>query len=193
MDRILFGDNQFYGVNHLSDEKGKQTAIKFGMPETVLEFLAYGIDEGINTFVCSTRPQIIPLMNLIRNDPRFNNYKVYPTIPDVHKYNNALSEFGVMGTIKNILPNNIFSFAAKGGLAFATKDILSLLEIIIDLEMKIFKNINTEVVFIQNNLTDMLLGLGMKDVFITFANFIRKKYSAEPGFMTIICPVWSIF
>jgi len=188
MDRILFGDNQFYGVNHLSDEKGKQTAIKFGDPKTVLEFLGYGIDEDIRTFVCSTRPQIIPLMEMIRNDEKFRGYNVYPTIPDVHKFNNALGEYGVMGTIKNILPNNLFSFIAKGGVAFATKDILSMLEIVIDLEMKIFDNISTDVVFIQNNITDMLLGLKMKDVFITFSNYIRKKYSAEPGFMTMNLP-----
>lgn len=188
MDRILFGDNQFYGVNHLSDEKGKQTAIKFGNPKSVLDFLGYGIDEGINTFVCSTRPQIIPLMEMIRHDARFKNYKVYPTIPDVHKYNTALSEFGVMGTIKNILPNNLFSFLAKGGVAFATNDILTMLEIVVDLEMKIFDKISSDVVFIQNNITDLILGLGMKDVFVTFSNYIRKKHNAEPGFMTMNLP-----
>ena len=29
MDRILFGDNQFFGVNHVSDEKSRAQAIKF--------------------------------------------------------------------------------------------------------------------------------------------------------------------
>lgn len=188
MDKVLFGDNQFYGVNHLSNEKGKQTAIKFGTSEAVLDFLGYVVVEGINTFVCSTRPQIIPLMELIRNDKRFKNFKVFPTIPDVHKFNNALSEYGVIGTIKNVLPNNLFGFAAKGGFALLTKDILSLLEIVIDLEMKIFDKIQTDVVFIQNNVTDLLLGLEMKDVFIKFSNYIRKKYNAEPGFMTMNLP-----
>ncbi len=188
MDRILFGDNQFYGVNHLSDEVGRQTAIKFGTPSSVLNFLSYGIDEGITTFVCSTRSQIIPLMELIKHDIKFKNYKVYPTIPDVNKYNNALGEFGIMGLIKNFLPKNLFSFFGKSTFAFATKDILSMMEVLIDLEMKIFEGINTDVVFIQNNVTDLILGLKMKDIFLTFSSYIRNKYNAEPGFMTMNLP-----
>jgi hypothetical protein len=59
---------------------------------------------------------------------------------------------------------------------------------IIDVEMQIFRNINTEVIFIQNNLADMLLGLGMKDVFIHYANYLKKKFNAKPGFMTMNLP-----
>lgn len=29
MDRVLFGDNQFFGVNHMSEEKARAQAIRF--------------------------------------------------------------------------------------------------------------------------------------------------------------------
>ena len=29
MDRVIFGDNQFFGVNHLSDEKSRAQAVRF--------------------------------------------------------------------------------------------------------------------------------------------------------------------
>ena len=29
MDRILFGDNQFFGVNHMSEEKARAQSMKF--------------------------------------------------------------------------------------------------------------------------------------------------------------------
>ena len=29
VERILFGDNQFFGINHLSEEKARQQAMKF--------------------------------------------------------------------------------------------------------------------------------------------------------------------
>ena len=29
MDRILFGDNQFFGVNHMSEEKARAQAMMF--------------------------------------------------------------------------------------------------------------------------------------------------------------------
>ena len=41
MDRILFGDNQFFGVNHISDEKARQIAIKFKENKSILDILEY--------------------------------------------------------------------------------------------------------------------------------------------------------
>jgi hypothetical protein len=29
MDRVLFGDNQFFGVNHMSEEKARAQAMRF--------------------------------------------------------------------------------------------------------------------------------------------------------------------
>ena len=29
IDRIIFGDNQFFGINHMSEEKAQQLAEKF--------------------------------------------------------------------------------------------------------------------------------------------------------------------
>ena len=39
MDRILFGDNQFFGVNHVSDEKARQMAIKYRHDDAILNTL----------------------------------------------------------------------------------------------------------------------------------------------------------
>ena len=54
-----------------------------------------------------------------------------------------------------------------------------MMELLIDAEMKMFKGIETPVIFIQNVLTDMILGLGMKDVFAEYHNYIIKKYNYD--------------
>ena len=46
----------------------------------------------------------------------------------------------------------------KEDVAFISKDFIKLMEIFIDAEMKMFKGINTPVIFIQNVLVDMILG-----------------------------------
>jgi Tfp pilus assembly protein PilZ len=189
MERLLFGDNQFFGVNHTSDEKGRQNAIKFSKTEAIVEILDFCIEQGINTFCFSTRQQVIPICNHLRqNRAKYVNIQIYPTIPDVHKFYNALSELGVMGTLKNLIPSNFLGFLTKGGLALATKDVHKILELILDVEMQMFHGLNTKVVFIQNNLADMLMGLGIKEAFINYAQYLRKKYDAEPGFMTMNLP-----
>ena len=45
--------------------------------------------------------------------------------------------------------------------------------------MKIFHKLNVKVIFLQNIVTDLLLGFGVKDVFIGFASHIKEKYGVE--------------
>ena len=109
-------------------------------------------------------------------------------MPYAHKYANAVTELGIVGTIKQYVPGNIFRTFAKGGLAYMNKDFIKLMEIFIDAEMKMFKGINTPVIFIQNVLVDMILGLKMFEVFKEYDAYIRKKYNAEPGYITMNLP-----
>jgi hypothetical protein len=60
--------------------------------------------------------------------------------------------------------------------------------LLIDAEMKMFHGLRTPVVFIQNVITDLLLGLGMNDLFRVFHDHVRSKYQAEAGFITMNTP-----
>ena len=55
---------------------------------------------------------------------------------------------------------------------------------LIDIEMKIFKGLDIKVIFLQNIITDLLLGFDIKEIFEEYCNYIRKKYKAIPGFIT---------
>jgi hypothetical protein len=110
-------------------------------------------------------------------------------MPYAHKYANAITELGILGTIKQYIPGNIFSTFAKGGYAFLSKDFISLMELLIDAEMKMFRGINTPVIFIQNVLVDMILGFKMYDIFKKYDAYIRKRYNAEPGYITMNMPM----
>lgn len=190
MERILFGDNQFFAVNHLSDEKSRAQAVKFKTNEAIIRVLDSVIDLGINTFMCTTHDRISDICDHFRKNPaRYKNFKIYPCMPYAHKYANAVTELGIIGTIKEYLPGNIFSTFAKGGIAYAKKDIISMMELFIDAEMKMFREIDTPVIFIQNVITDLLLGLGMKELFLAYANYIKNRYNAEPGFITMNLPL----
>jgi len=73
--------------------------------------------------------------------------------------------------------------------SLATKDIEGITTLLIDAEMKMFQGMNTPVIFLQNVVSDLLLGLGMKEAFLIFAKHIRSKYHAEPGFITMNLPM----
>ena len=60
-------------------------------------------------------------------------------MPYAHKYANAVTELGVVGTIKQYVPGNIFSTFAKSGIAYVKRDFISMMEVMIDAEMKMFR------------------------------------------------------
>lgn len=189
MERILYGDNQFFAVNHISDEKSRAQAIKFKDDAVIIKTLDYAIEAGINTFMCTTHDRIAQICDVIRADPdKYQGFKIYPCMPYAHKYANAMTELGVQGTIKQYVPGNIFGTMFKGGLAVMSKDYLSIMELLIDAEMKMFKGIDTPVIFLQNVITDLLLGLGMDDILKAYHDYIAKKYNAEAGFITMNLP-----
>jgi hypothetical protein len=191
MERILLGDNQFFGINHLSEEKARAQAMKFQDTEAVIDVLDMAYDEGIRVFMCTTHERIADVCDHVRANPaRYEGFQFYPCMPYAHKYANAVTEFGMFGALKSFLPDQGAVSTIVGGFAsMARKDVKGLVEILIDAEMKMFHGLRTPVILLQNVITDLILGLGMKDVFRIFSDHVRNRYNAEPGFITMNVPL----
>jgi len=191
MDRLLFGDNQFFGINHMSEEKARAQAMKFQDLGAIIATLDAAYEEGIRTFMCTTHDRVAEICDHVRANPgRYQGFKFYPCMPYAHKYANAVTDYGMMGAISHFMPDQgLLKTAIKGGLSLARKDIEGLATILIDMEMKMFKGLETPVIFLQNVVVDLLLGMGMKDSFRIFHDYVREKYDAEPGFITMNLPM----
>ena len=189
MDRVILGDNQFFAVNHLSDERSRAQAIRFKEDKAIIDVLNSARECGINTFMCTTHDRIANITAYMRMHPaEYKDFMFYPCMPYAHKYANAVTELGILGTMKAYLPGNIFSVTGKAGIAFMRKDFPALMELGIDAELKMFEGMNTPVIFLQNVIVDLLYGLGMDEIFLHYTEYIKKKYNAEPGFITMNMP-----
>ena len=105
MDRLLFGDNQFFGVNHMSEEKARAQAMRFQSLDAVMEVLDAAYDAGVRTFMCTTHDRVGEICDRVRLDPeRYADFTFYPCMPYAHKYANAVTEDGMLGAIKRFLP-----------------------------------------------------------------------------------------
>jgi hypothetical protein len=192
MDRILFGDNQFFGVNHISDEKSRQQLVHFKNDEAIIEVLDLAIKEGVNTFMCTTYARIGNICTHVKSNPeKYVDFKIFPCMPYAHKYANAVTELGMIGAVKSYLPGNMVGTMLKGGWAFLSKDYLKLMEVLVDAEMKMFEGVATPIIFLQNVVTDMLLGLQAGEVLAAFHQYVKNKYNAEAGFITMNLPLLS--
>jgi hypothetical protein len=191
MDRIIFGDNQFFGVNHMSEDKARAQSIRFRDNASIIAVLDFAYSLGIRTFMCTTHERMAEICTHFRtNKERYPDYRFYPCMPYAHKYANAVTELGLLGALKSFLPDSgAISAAMQGAKAIATSDIEAITRLLIDAEMKMFAGLSTPVVFLQNVVTDLLLGLRFKDSFRVFAEHVRERYNAEPGFITMNLPM----
>ncbi len=190
MDRLLFGDNQFFGVNHMSEEKARAQSIRFQHNDAIIEVLDNAIAENVTSFMCTTHDRMADICNHMREDPaRYNAFSFMPCMPYAHKYANAVTEEGMLGALKRFMPDEgFFNAAFRGSMSLAKKDIEGITTLLVDAEMKMFSGLKTPVIFLQNVVVDLLLGLGFKDAFVIFSNHVKKRYHAEPGFITMNLP-----
>ena len=190
MDRLLFGDNQFFGVNHMSEEKARSQSMRFQDLQAIIDVLDAAYQEGIRTFMCTSHDRVAEICDHFRAHPdKYPDYQFYPCMPYAHKYANAVTEHGMIEALRMFLPQDgAVAAMLKGGLALANKDIEAIMQLLIDAEMKMFHGLKTPVIFMQNVIADLLLGLKMNECFRIFHDHVRAKYNAEPGYITMNVP-----
>ena len=194
MDRVILGDNQFFGINHMSQVRAAERGVRFATDEAVLRTIDMALDCGVQAFMFNTNDRVTGLCDHFRAHPtRYSDMRLYVSMPYAHKYASAVNEKGVLGAVREIVLRDnsgaqIVSMLAHGGMGLLKQDPFELMRVLIDAEMKAFRGLNVKVMFLQNIVTDLLLGYGVKEVFVQFAGYIRKKYGAEPGFITLNMP-----
>ena len=191
MEKVIFGDNQFFGVNHMSEEKARSQAMRFQDTAEIIKVIDVAYEEGIRAFMCTTHDRIAEVCDHVRAHPeKYPDFEFYPCMPYAHKYANAVTEYGMVDALRRFLPEgNAAGAMLKGGMAIATGDVKAVAELLIDAEMKMFAGCKTPVIFLQNVITDLLLGIGYKEAFRIFHDHVKAKYNAEPGFITMNMPM----
>lgn len=191
MDLLLLGDNQFFGINHMSEEKARAQAIRFQDNSSIVEVIDIALSNGVRTLMCTTHERMADVCDVVRADPeKYADFRFYPCMPYAHKYANAVTEHGMLGALKAFLPDEgLLNAMMRGGQSFVRKDIEGIITLLVDAEMTMFRGLSTPVVFLQNVVVDLLLGLRFDEAFAIFARHVRERYGAEPGFITMNLPM----
>lgn len=190
IDKIVFGDNQFFGINHMSQEKAQQLSEKFYNTDRIYNVYDLAIKHGVGAIMLNSNDRAKEICDHFRsNKTQYGSLAWYPSIPYPHKYANMVNEKGIFPAINEVLFSNnsalgVLGMVAKGGMAVLNKDAVELMKMLVDVEVKMYKGLDVKVIFLQNIIVDLILGYGMKDIFYEYCEYIRKKYKALPGLIT---------
>lgn len=185
MDKIIFGDNQFIGVNHMSEQVAIKQAQKFRTADDIYKTLEYVNDIGIKSFMFTTHSQLEPVFARMKNDPKFDDFKLYPCMPYAHKYADALVELGPFEMISKFTPGNKLVAGLKGVGSVISSNPVPIMKLLVDSEMKLLKGMNVQGIFLLNIVTDLLIGLEMYDMLFEYSAYVKNKYNVQPGFFTM--------
>lgn len=194
IDKIVFGDNQFFGINHRSQEKAEELSQYFSHTENILKVYDDAIDCGVSAIMLNSNQKAQEITDYFReNKAKYANLTWYPSIPYPHKYADMVNELGIIPAVTEVLfkgnsGGGVLSMIGKGVTALFTKDSMRMLEMLIDVEYKMFKGLDVKVLFLQNVITDLLLGYDVKEVFEHYCDYIWKKHKVIPGFITLNMP-----
>ncbi|GAB5348752.1 hypothetical protein [Alteriqipengyuania sp. 357] len=189
IDRIVFGDNQFFGINHMSQDKAQERAERFAKLDNVMAVYDHAIEAGIEGIMLNSNDRARGICDRFRADKaKYGHLKWYPSIPYPHKYAAMVNDKGMVGAAQEML----FAQGAKsalgkmvtGGMAVATLDAVKLMKMLVDQEMEIYHDLDIRVVFLQNIIVDLMLGYDVAEPFVAYCQHIRKKYGAYPGLIT---------
>ncbi len=185
MDKIIFGDNQFFGVNHMSELTAIKQAQKFRTADVIYKTLEYVNEIGIKSFMFTTHNQLEPVFEKMKQNSKFDDFKLYPCMPYAHKYADALVEHGPFEMINKFIPGNKLLSGLKGVGSMISANPIPIMQLLVDSEMKLLKGMNVQGIFLLNIVTDLLLGLEMYDMLYEFAQYTEKKYNVKAGFFTM--------
>lgn len=194
IDKIVFGDNQFFGINHMSQEKAQQLSEQFFDIKNIFRVYDIAIECGVEAIMLNSNQRAIDICDYFKkNEAKYGNLKWYPSIPYPHKYANMVAEKGIFPAMNEILFSNntaagVLGMIAKGGTALISKDVIKIMQMLIDLEVKMFRGLDIKVIFLQNIITDLMLGYGIKEIFEEYCEYIRRKYNVLPGLITVNLP-----
>ena len=189
IDPIVFGDNQFFGINHMSQDKAQERAERFADLGNIMAVYDHAIEAGVDAIMLNSNDRAKSICDAFRADPaRYGHLKWYPSIPYPHKYAAMVNDKGMVGAVQEILfakgTKSALGKMVRGGMAAVTLDAVGLMKMLIDEEMAIYEGLDTRVVFLQNIIVDLMLGYDVPDPFIAYCDYIRERYGAWPGLIT---------
>lgn len=185
--KILLGDNQFFGINHADLNKAKKTKDKFGKLSEINKFIIQALDKGVNGFMINSNDLGFKVVDSFKFKER--NTECHYSIPYPHKYASMVNESGILSLMYFVLKKVRFSDLGRVIKFVLTFNLSHLIPIILRLEIP--KNLpKGSVIYIQNIVTDLILGLKNGDNLLKdFINSVHNMgYKAglitlNPGFV----------
>ena len=128
LDKVILGDNQFFGINHRSQEKAEEMLKRFGNIDNIFDVYDNAFDCGVKAIMLNSNEKAVAICDRFRaNKSKYGDIAWYPSIPYAYKYANMVNELGIFPAISEVLfkgntTGGVLSMIGKGASFAFTRD-----------------------------------------------------------------------
>ncbi len=182
--KIIFGDNQFLGINHASQQKAALMQDQFRNIDEIVKVLGYAYEAGVRDFMFTTHDHFSGAFDEIKRSKLFPEMGYIPCIPYAHKYANALAENGiytvVMSRLQAMSKRRILGGVGRAMLG----DLAGIMQLLVEVELIMTRGLQVRGVFLQNVVFDLMLGMGGLRILEKFHKHV-ESIGLTPGYITM--------
>jgi len=194
LPRIVLGHNSFFGVDHLSSQRGAERAAFFSDIENVMTVITAAVDAGAGGLMLSTHPRAISICEALRVDTNLGSkLEIFPLLPYAQKYVTRANELGLVRVVTQTLAAASARDKVGLGLDFARtiyrRDPLDMVRALMRLELRMFRKLNVSTVFLHDAISDLLMALNLPKVFSVYKSTLRRRFGANTGVATKNLPL----
>jgi len=179
--KIILGDNQFFGVNHFDLSKGQKTKEIFNSTDKIANFINDSLELGLDGFMINSNDFGFKVLDKYQFD---TSKEIHYSIPYPHKYAAMVNENGLLSLGKHVFKHmSLFNIITQGIKFLFTRNFKHIIRPILEIEIP--KNLKKgSYVYLQNIVTDLLIGIGREDLLIAFIKEVVNK-GFKPGIITL--------
>jgi hypothetical protein len=184
---LILGHNQFIGVSHISEERGRERERKFSKVENIYRVVEAASAAGFKNMIIETHPRMLDFLQYYERNQTFD-MNFYLQVPYVQAYVQVINQRGMKGFLSEMIHRaglaGTSSLALKSVFNLLKKDYLAIALSYLKLEIAPFSEFGVKALILHNTLTDLLMALEVPSVVSAFDQYVHDSLKLDFGLAT---------
>lgn len=194
LPRIVLGHNAFFGVNHLSAQRGMERATHFADVKNIVALTHAAVNAGAGGLMLSTHPRAAGICRAIQGNSKLvSQLQIFPLLPYAQKYVTRANELGLVRVVTQTLaeasPRDKVGLGVDFLRTLFRRDPIDMMRALMRLELRVFRKFNVSTVFLHDAIADLLLALNLPQIFSMYRSTLQKRFGVAAGVATKNLPL----
>ena len=184
---LILGHNQFIGVSHISEERGRERDRKFSKVENICRVVEAASAVGFKNMIIETHPRMLDFLQYYERNKTFD-MNFYLQVPYVQAFVQTINQRGMRGFLSEMVGRaglaGTSSLALKSAFNLLKKDYLAIALSYFKVEIAPFSEFSVKALILHNTLTDLLMALEVSSAFSAFDEYVNDVLKLDFGLAT---------